>query len=136
MKYPIAIHKDKDSDFGVTVPDLPGCFSAGSTLEEAIINAEEAIMCHIEGLIEDNEKIPQPGLIESHRKKADFKTATWAVVGIDIDKLSGKAKRVNITIPERILSQIDEYAGKSGESRSGLLTQAALEYMHEHNAQP
>jgi predicted RNase H-like HicB family nuclease len=36
MYFPIAIHKDPDSDYGVTVPDLPGCFSAGSTIDEAI----------------------------------------------------------------------------------------------------
>lgn len=38
MRYPIIIHKDPESDFGITVPDLPGCFSAGSTMEEALQN--------------------------------------------------------------------------------------------------
>jgi len=50
MRYPVVIHKDQDSDYGVTVPDLPGCFSAGSTVDEAIDNAVEAIECHVEGL--------------------------------------------------------------------------------------
>jgi predicted RNase H-like HicB family nuclease len=36
MRYPVVIHKDLDSDYGVTVPDLPGCFSAGTTLDEAL----------------------------------------------------------------------------------------------------
>lgn len=35
ITYPIIIHNDKDSDYGVTVPDLPGCFSAGTTPDEA-----------------------------------------------------------------------------------------------------
>ena len=35
MRYPIVIHKDPESCYGVTVPDLPGCFSAGNTVEEA-----------------------------------------------------------------------------------------------------
>ena len=47
MKYPIVIHKDPNSDYGVTIPDLPGCFSAGSTIEEAISMAQEAAECHI-----------------------------------------------------------------------------------------
>ena len=49
MKYPIVIHKDRDSDYGVTVPDLPGCFSAASTLEESMTMAAEAIALHLEG---------------------------------------------------------------------------------------
>ena len=36
MRYPVVIHKDPESDYGVTVPDLPGCFSAGETLDEAL----------------------------------------------------------------------------------------------------
>ncbi len=35
MRYPVLVHKDPESDYGVTVPDLPGCFSAGETLNEA-----------------------------------------------------------------------------------------------------
>ena len=43
MIYPIVLHKDKDSDYGATVPDLPGCFSAGATLDEALeMNREQA----------------------------------------------------------------------------------------------
>ena len=50
MRYPIVIHKDTDSDYGVIVPDLPGCFSAGTTLDEAMSMAQDAIECHIGGL--------------------------------------------------------------------------------------
>ena len=44
-------HKDKDSDYGVIVPDLPGCFPAGESIEDALENAKEAILWHIEGLL-------------------------------------------------------------------------------------
>jgi predicted RNase H-like HicB family nuclease len=47
MRYPVVTHKDPDSDYGVTVPDLPGCFSAGETLDEALNEVVEAIECHI-----------------------------------------------------------------------------------------
>ena len=43
MRYPVVIHKDKASDYGVTVPDLPGCFSAGDTMEDALTSVIEAI---------------------------------------------------------------------------------------------
>ena len=51
MIFPIVIHKDANSDYGVTVPDLPGCYSAGETLDETLAWTREAIELHLEGLI-------------------------------------------------------------------------------------
>jgi predicted RNase H-like HicB family nuclease len=41
--YIALIHKDADSLYGVSFPDLPGCFSAGDTLEETVANARESV---------------------------------------------------------------------------------------------
>jgi predicted RNase H-like HicB family nuclease len=135
MKYPIVIHKDENSDFGITVPDIPGCFSAARSLDEAIENATEAILCHLEGLILDEEPIPQPTSIENHVSNPDYKGGTWAIVNVDVTQISGKSKRVNITIPERVLSQLDSFAKRSGSSRSGFFVTAAMEYMMKHQDQ-
>ena len=132
MKYPVVIHKDKNSDYGVTFPDIPGCFSVGTSIEEALTMSQEAAECHIEGMLLDSEPIPVPTSIESHRENPDYKDGLWALVDIDISKLSLKAKRVNITIPERILNTVDNYARNHGETRSGLLSQAVTEYMASH----
>ena len=132
MKYPIVIHKDPDSDYGITIPDLPGCFSAGSTMAEAIDMAQEAAECHIEGLLIDSEPIPTPSDIEVHKDNPDFKDGIWAIIEVDISKLSLKSKRINITMPERLVRTVDQYAKKSGTSRSGLLSQAVTEYMASH----
>ena len=132
MKYPIVIHKDPDSDYSVTIPDLPGCFSAGSSIEEAIRMAQEAAECHIEGMLIDSEPIPTPSEIEVHKDQPDFKNGIWAVVEVDISKLSLKSKRINITMPERLIKTVDQYAKKYGSSRSGLLSQAVTEYMASH----
>ena len=48
MQFPIAIHKDDGTSYGVTVPDVPGCHSFGDTIDEAIQNAKEAITSHLE----------------------------------------------------------------------------------------
>lgn len=132
MKYPVVIHKDKNSDYGVTFPDIPGCFSVGTSIEEALTMSQEAAECHIEGMLLDSEPIPVPTSIESHRDNPDYKDGLWALVDIDISKLSLKAKRVNITIPERLLNTVDNYARNHGETRSGLLSQAVTEYMASH----
>ena len=132
MKYPIVIHKDSDSDYSVTIPDLPGCFSAGSSIGEAISMAQEAAECHIEGMLIDSEPIPTPSDIEVYKDQSDFKNGIWALVEVDISKLSLKSKRINITMPERLIRTVDQYAKKSGTSRSGLLSQAVTEYMASH----
>jgi len=132
MKYPIVIHKDPKSDYGVTIPDLPGCFSAGSTIEEAMNMAQEAAECHIEGLLIDSEPIPVPSEIEIHKDNPQFREGLWALIEVDISKLSLKSKRINITMPERLIRTVDQYAKRYGSSRSGLLSQAVTEYMASH----
>lgn len=129
MRYPVVIHKDADSDYGVTIPDLPGCFSAGASVDEALDGAVEAIACHVEGLLIDAEDIPMPVAIDVHKENPDFADGLWALVDVDLSKLSGKIRRVNVTIPERILNRIDDCAKRQGESRSGLITAATIEYM-------
>ena len=133
MRYPIFIEKDPTSDYGVTVPDIPGCFSAGTTLEEALVNAEEAILTHIEGLMIDNEAIPIPSTIDNLKDQYQGEGSLWALVQVDMTKLSDKTKRINISVPENLLSKIDAYATREGETRSGLLVTAALEYMSLHS---
>ena len=85
MIFPIAIHKDPDTCYGVTVPDLPGCISAGSTIDEAMLMAREAIALHLEGIIEDGLEWPTPTDIETLRANPDYADAIWAVVNVDLD---------------------------------------------------
>ena len=129
MQYPIVIHKDPESAYGVIVPDLPGCFSAGDTIGEAVESAQEAIACHFEGLLMDGEQFPEQKSFEAHLANKDYQGGIWAVVNVDISKLTSKAKRINITVPARVLAIIDEAAAREGETRSGLLSRAALSYV-------
>lgn len=135
MQYPIFIHKDKDSDYGVIVPDLPGCFSAGSTIEDAIKNAHEAVECHLEGLLLDNDPIPLKKSIEQHLDNPEFKGGLLAVVDVDLSQISGKTTRINVSLPERFLKQIDEYTHQHGGNRSGFLVDAAMNYMAVHQSE-
>jgi predicted RNase H-like HicB family nuclease len=132
MRYPVVIHKDSNSDYGVTVPDVSGCFSAGQTVDEALQEVTEAIECHLEGLLMDGESIPVPHSIEYYQNNSEYAGGIWAVVTIDLAKLSGKTTRVNITLPERILNLMDKFAAENGETRSGLIAQAAIEYIAAH----
>ena len=133
MRYPIVIHKDEHSDFGVMVPDIPGCYSAGGTYDEALNNAVEAIECHLEGLLLDNESIPVGTTVESWINDEGFSGGVWALVSVDLSQISGKSRRVNITMPERVLSLIDLYSKSHAiKNRSSFLADAALSYMEGH----
>ena len=129
MRYPVVVHKDTKSAYGVTVPDLPGCFSAGETLDEALQQVVEAIECHLEGLLLDGEAIPSPKTVEYHQSNSDYSDGVWAFATVDLTKVSGKTRRINITLPERVLNLMDKYADEHGETRSGLIAQAAVEYI-------
>jgi len=113
MRYPVAIETgDAKHAFGVAVPDLPGCFSAGHTLD-------------------DEQPFPAPSPISQLQKKRSYRGWTWAVVDVDVSALGDKAARVNITLPQRILRAVDAHARKQGETRSGFLARAAIEAMRK-----
>lgn len=125
MRYPVVLHTDDGIRFGVTVPDLPGCFSAGDTFDEALNSVIEAIDLQLEGITEDGLDIPTPHAIAQHRHHPDYADGIWAVVDIDTARFEGRAEKINITLPRRLLAKIDEYARAHGATRSGFLAEAA-----------
>jgi predicted RNase H-like HicB family nuclease len=127
MKYPIALHKDKDSCYGVTVPDIPGCFSAGETIDEAISNAQEAIAAHLEILAEDEIFAPKPSRIETHLKNKDYAGAIWAYADIDVSGFLGKTEKTTVTLPKLLIKKIDALvlAGQA-KNRSAFLADSAI----------
>ena len=64
MNYVAIIHKDPDSDFGVSFPDFPGCITAGRTLDEAKAPALEALTGHIGVMREAGEPVPAPSTLD------------------------------------------------------------------------
>ncbi len=128
MRYPVAIEPgDAKHAWGVTVPDLPGCFSAGDTMDEALDQAREAILLHVEGLLDDDEPIPAASPIEQYRNKRGFKDRVWALVDVDLSQLEDVTERINITLPRRVLNKLDAAARAAGETRSGYIAHLALQ---------
>jgi len=121
--YIALIHKDPRSEFGVSFPDFPGCISAGATLDEARTNAEEALAFHVEGMAEDGDAIPEPSSLE--QIMADPENRDAVAVLIPLREQAARTVRVNITLPEATLAEIDRYAEAHGFTRSGFLAQAA-----------
>ncbi len=136
LHYPVVIDKDPGSDYGITVPDLPGCFSAGSTVDEALHMAKEAIEFHLEGIVADGQSIPRPSPLERHMRDVRYKSGAWAIVTINTADLPDKAIRINITLPRRILQKVDRFAEAAGETRSGFLAEAAAQYLKARTRSP
>lgn len=125
MRYPVWIETGSDERaWGVVVPDLPGCFSAGDSLEEAMANAEEAVAAWIDTVLDAG------GTIPAASQGADLlkKRKGWALAFIDVDPalLDDTIERVNITLPRRVLKRLDAKASAVGESRSAYIARMAV----------
>jgi len=127
--YLALIHKEAGSDYGVSFPDFPGCITAGSTLDEARANAAEALAFHIEGMVEDGEALPAPSALEAVMRERHNRDAVAFLV--DVPARPAKAARVNITLPDDVLREIDAFAEREGYTRSGLIVKAVLNVLLE-----
>ena len=127
MRYVSFIHKDRDSDYGISFPDFPGCVSVGDTIDDAIRRGCEALAFHVEGLLDDGESIPVPRPIEAI--KADPELADWRrgadIVLIPLLRDRGSSRRVNISLDRGLLEAIDDEAKRRQMTRSAFLASAA-----------
>lgn len=116
--YPAIIEKDEGSDYGISFPDFLGCVSAGDTVEDAFRMGTEALNIHIAGMVEDGDYIPEPTHIEDIKVEADINVVCIMLIPV---YLPGKARRINITLDENLIEQIDAVAS----NRSAFLAEAA-----------
>ena len=123
--YIALIHKDADSDYGVSFPDLPGCVTAGTDLDAARAMAAEALALHLAGMTEDGEAIPEPSSLEAIM--SDPENRTGVAILVAAPARARKVVRVNVTFPEDELAAIDAKAEAFGMTRSGFLAKAARE---------
>lgn len=129
MRFPIAIEQGSDmTAWSVVVPDLPGCFSAGDTQDEAVDKAEEAIETWIAAALDAGREVPAPsGLKTLQDANPEYAGWVWSLVKINPDALDTTAVRVNISLPRRVLHRLDVLAKTEGETRSGLIARMTIE---------
>jgi len=133
--YIAIVHKEAKTDFGVSFPDFPGCITAGQTVDEAKDLAQEALALHARGIIEDGDELPAPSKLEDIMADADYADAVAYLV-VSIPDTKHRTVRVNITLPEMTLKQIDAAAKKRGMSRSSFLVHIAQNAIHSNHSQP
>lgn len=135
MKYAVVFTQiEKSSDYQVAVPDLPGCAVTEKTIDLGMDEVTKAIKAHLAILAEYGEKVPNAKGLDSHRKNYilenphTFSQAFWAIVNIDITPYLGKSHKINVTLPELLIAQIDNRVSKSSDykTRSGFIASACF----------
>jgi predicted RNase H-like HicB family nuclease len=135
MKYAVVFTQaEKSSDYQVSVPDLPGCAISAKTIDLGMEDVTKAIKSHLAILAEYGEKVPNAKGLDSHRKNYilenphTFSQAFWAIVSIDITPYLGKSHKINVTLPELLIAQIDDKVSKSADykTRSGFIASACF----------
>lgn len=116
------VHKDADSSYGISFPDLPGCFSAGEDLIELERNAIEAIELFLDD--QDAADFPARDMNEIARSR-EADGDDHMLMAIPYIRSGGRAVRVNVSIDAHMLAAIDAAAKRRKLSRSAFLVSAA-----------
>ena len=85
-----AIVEGRKPSYSVFFPDLPGLASAGKTLQQAALNAEEALRGHLGLMLRDGDKVPTPSTLDDIAIDPEVEEASRILVRAD---LPGKAIR-------------------------------------------
>lgn len=130
----IALVDGKRGAYGVVIPDLPGCYAMGRTIDEALRNAASAAVAWAEVARADGAKIPQPRPAEAVRADRDVAEALatdsfMATVPLVLD--SGRPAKANLSLDAGLLEAIDEAAAAKGLTRSAFIASAAREKIIE-----
>lgn len=115
--YPAVIERSQNG-YSVFFPDLPGCTSAGRTLQEAAVNAEEALGGHLLVSAQHGDAVPEPSDLDAIEPDAEIVEAARVLVRAE---RPGRVVRLNITLDEGLVAAIDRVA----KNRSGFLADAA-----------
>lgn len=126
--YITLVHQEGDSAFGVSFPDFPGCITAGESLQGALDEAADVLAAHIAFMQREGDAIPPPSGIDAVRKSEDLTGAVVAVV-TPASRPRGKSVRLNISLDEYLLADVDRFAAQQGLSRSAFIADATRRAM-------
>ena len=130
MQFLVVLHTETDrTDYGVTVPDLPGCVSAGDTLEQALANAGEAILGHLEVMVEDGKPVPEPNSMVPSLGPGQMIGAVKVNLA-ELEALRETVRPEHLDGPSHAGTHRRGPAKLAGTTRSGFLAMAALEHIN------
>lgn len=121
--------------YGVSFPDLPGCVAMGDTIEEALINAAEALRDWVEATEAMGRAIPSPS--QANELLGDPEVAEQIAEGAMLSAVLlvrnlGRQRKANLSLDSGVLAAIDATAGRLGLNRSELVERLAKEHLPEY----
>ena len=142
MYYPATITPHEDGRYAVRFVDLPGCISHGQDLEEALVNAGEALSLHVWQMQRDGDSLPPSSSLENARLHEEYESQQTGdsfnpdtiLQYVLVRPLKEKKPvQVTISIKPTILEQVDAAAKDLGVTRSGLIALATRDYIKRLN---
>lgn len=124
-RYIALVHRaPKKGGYGIMFPDFPGCVSAADTFDGVIAAGAEALAAHVDLMRADRDPIPAPRDLDDIRAAGEdwIEWEGAVVTTIPLVKVRGKAVRINITLDEGLVREIDA----ASDNRSGFLAAAAM----------
>lgn len=128
MLYPAYIHHDQGSAYGASLPDFPGCFAAADDLQGLPAAIQEAIEVYFEG---EDLAIPAPTDPQRWQADAAYQDGYWLLADVDLTRVRPRAVRLNISLPQSLVQEIDRYAQQAHMTRSGFLASAARSILEQ-----
>lgn len=126
--YPAIVERAREG-FSVFFPDLPGCVSAGSSIQQAALNAEEALSGHLLVSAQYGDEVSDPTPLDLLEFDHDIDEIARILVRAE---RPGKSVRLNITLDEGLVAAIDRVA----KNRSGFLADAARHELATRRLEP
>ncbi len=116
LRYP-ALMDSREGAYGVAFPDLPGCAAMGYTVEDAIVNAEDAMRDWVEEMEKRGREVAPPSPFESIEVPQGCQ-----LVSVPLLKVSGRKVRANLTLDEGVATFIDSEARRRKMTRTAYIT--------------
>ena len=115
-RYPALIDGEEGA-YGVVFPDIPGVGAMGHTVDEALLNAEDALRDYAIETEKDGEELATPSPFQSIETPAGNQ-----LVSIPLIRTSGKSVRAGLTLDEDVAAFIDSEARRRGMTRKSYVT--------------
>ena len=126
MRYVALVHKDLDSDYGISFPDFPGCIGAGATMDAVVASGSEVLSLHVRGMEADGADIPAPrslnDIVGDATLSDDLDGACLTLVHLIRDL--GSTTRINVSLDLGLLRAIDDEARSRNQTRSAFIASA------------
>ena len=131
-KYLAIVHHDEGSAYGVWFPDLPGCYGAGETEDEALACAKKSLLLFAQDAEDDGEELPAPRTLSDLRKDevvcASLNESNGFFVSVPLMLNSGRTKRVSLDLDVALIEWIDQLREENNLTRKSVVrtTRAGL----------